>query len=275
MFVDELLSIRRTEHEALLGRVLEVLQVDQRVVAAWLFGSRGRHTSDALSDIDLWVVVKDEDIEAFKTERQRYAAQPAQPLLLLESPGNAPARGAYLMALYPGQAGAHQIDWYWQRQSDASLPHHAELLFDRVGIPQDTRQEQLDPPGTPQPLSQSERAKEATQLSSYFWVMTNIAVKSVLRHQAWLAVITIEMLRGLTDEMRRLLGLNTIRKGQEAWRTSVLPPVTQVEQIAMLREIAQAMQRLTPEIEAIGGHVQSAVIPAVYDFLDLAAAQIR
>src|SRR5205823_6035595 len=112
MPTDELLHIRRTEHEALLQRVVEVLQADQRVVAAWLFGSRGRHTPDALSDTDLWVAVKDEHIEVFKAERQSYVALPGQPVLLLEAPGNAPARGAYLMALYPGQAGVHQVDWY-------------------------------------------------------------------------------------------------------------------------------------------------------------------
>jgi hypothetical protein len=100
--------------------------------------------------------------------------------------------------------------------------------------------------------------------------MSNIAVKSVLRHQAWSAVSTIEMLRGLVDEVKRLVGLSTTRKGQEEWRTSVLPPVAPHEQIAMLRETVQAMEHLTPEIEAVGGHVQSVAIPYVYDFFDLA-----
>src|SRR2546422_6392614 len=40
----------------------------------------------------------------------------------------------------------------------------------------------------------------------------------------------------------------------EEWRTSVLPPVTPSEQIALLRETAQAMECLAPEIEAVGGH---------------------
>lgn len=170
------------------------------------------------------------------------------------------------MALYPGQAGVHQVDWYWQRQSDASLPRNAEPLFDRGGIPQDSRQEQLDPPGTPQPLAGLEKAGQVTQLSSYFWVMSNIAVKSVLRRQSWSAVSLIEMLRGLVDEMKRLLGLSNVRKGQEEWRTRVLPPVTPHEQIAMLREIAQAMEELTAQIEAAGGYVPAVAISHVYDF---------
>ncbi len=225
MSADDLLQIRRKEHEALLQRTQAVLQTDQRVVAAWLFGSLGRRTSDALSDIDLWVIVKDECIETISAVRQNYVAQPGQPVLLLEAQGNAPAGGAYLMALYPGQVGVHQVDWYWQRQSDASLPQHAVLLFDRGGIPQDTRQEQLDPPGTPLPLTRQERAEQATQFSNFFWAMSNIAVKSVLRHQAWTAISHLEGLRGLVDEMKRLVGLSAVREGQEEWRTTVLPPI--------------------------------------------------
>ncbi len=275
MSADDLLQIRRTEHEALLQQVQTVLQADQRIVAAWLFGSVGRRTSDVFSDLDLWVIVKDDSIETMSAERQSYAAQLDRPVLLLESPGNAPAGGASLMALYPGQAGVHQVDWYWQRQSDASLPCHAMLLFDRAGIPQDSRQEQLDPEGTPAPLTQQERAKQASQLSTFFWAMSNIAVKSVLRHQAWTAVSHLEGLQGLLDGMKRLVGLSTVQEGQEEWRTTLLPPAHRAEQMAMLRAIAQEMEQLTSAIELIGGQVPSQAIPYVYAFFDLADALIQ
>ena len=38
----DLLHTRSVEYEALLQRVAEILQKDERVVAAWLFGSRPR-----------------------------------------------------------------------------------------------------------------------------------------------------------------------------------------------------------------------------------------
>lgn len=275
MFSDERWQIRDREQKTLLQKAVEILQDDQRVVAAWLFGSRGRHTSDLLSDTDLWVVVRDEYIEVFQTERRSYVARLGQPILFFEVPENAPAGGAYLMALYPGQVGTHQIDWYWQRQSDASLPRHAELLFARERIPQDTRQEQLDPPGAFPLLTQQERAERVTRLSTYFWVLSNIAVKHILRHQSWLAVETLEKLRGLVDSMRLFVGLSTLRRGQEEWRTTVLPPVTPGDQVAMLRETARAMESLTPSIEAIGARVQSAIIPSTYDFFDLAEAMLQ
>jgi predicted nucleotidyltransferase len=269
MSADVLLQVREAEHGILLQEVKRVLHADQRIVAAWLFGSVGRHTADALSDLDVWVVVKDEFIETVSAERQHYTARLEMPVLLLESPMNAPAGGAYLMALYAGQAGAHQVDWYWQRQADASLPRQAVLLFDRGGVPQDSRQEQFDPVGTFPLLTQQERAEQTSQLSAYFWAMSNIAVKSVLRHQAWTAVGHLDRLRGIVDELKRLLDLSTVRAGQEEWRTTLLPPVHPAEQMAMLRELAREMERFSIAIKRIGGLVPSRAIPYVYDIFDL------
>lgn len=275
MSPEELLQLRLTEHAALLQRLVEILEADQRIVAAWLFGSRGNQTADALSDTDLWVAVKDESIEAVVAERRQAVALLAQPLLVFENPRVSVAGGAYLMALYPGQAGMHQVDWYWQRLSDASLPQQAILLLNRGEIPQDTRPEQLDPSGSPLPLTPHERADRATALSHGFWSMSNIAVKSIVRHHTWKAVSHLEVCRRLLDETRQLLGLTTVRTGREEWRRTVLPPVQPDEQMVMLRWIAQEMEHLTPAIEAIGGRVPTAAIPSIHNFFALADAVLQ
>lgn len=275
MLADNLLQMRHMEHEALLARAVASLQADERVVAAWLFGSRGRQTADELSDLDLWVVVKDEICDALVAERQRYVTQLGEPVLLLESPMNAPTGGGYLMALYPGQAGVHQIDWYWQRQSDASRPRKAVLLFDRVGIPQDTRQEQLDEVGSDDSLMEAERATRVTQLSAFFWAMGNIGMKGIVRRKAWDTVGLLELLKGLVDEVKYLVGLSTVEPGSEAWRMDTVPPVQQSDQLLLLRETMREMEALTPQIEAIGGTVQTAAIPYIYDFLSLAEKMIE
>ncbi len=275
MSVDNLLQMRSIEHEALLARVVALLHTDERVAAAWLFGSRGRQTDDALSDLDLWVVVKDEACEAIVAERQQYVAQLGEPVLLLESPGNAPVGGGYLMALYPGRAGVHQIDWYWQRQTDASRPRKAVLLFDRVGIPQDSRQEQLDEVGNDGSLAEDERAARLTQLSAFFWAMGNIGVKGIVRRKAWDTVGLLELLKGLVDEVKYLVGVSAVQPGREAWRTDTVPPVRQSDQLIMLRETMHGMEALTPQIEAIGGTVQTAAISYIFDFLNLAEKMIE
>lgn len=269
------LQARHAEHEALLQRVLAVLQADQRVVAAWLFGSRGRGTNDVLSDLDLWVVVKDEAIEEVCAERRAYVARVGKSVLLLESEYNAPKGGAYLMALYPGEEGVQQIDWYWQRQSNASLPRQAVALFNQDGISQDTRLEQLDPPGNAEPASRDALAEQLTPLNRFFWVMANIAVKSMVRHQAWGAINHLEGLREMLEDTRRLLGLSTVPAGQEAWRTTLQPPVQPLEQLTMLREITTAMEELTPTIEQAGGQVETQAIPYIYVDFELAEGLIK
>jgi hypothetical protein len=105
--------------------------------------------------------------------------------------------------------------------------------------------------------------------------MSNIAVKSVLRHQAWTIVSHLEGLRGLVDVMKRLVSLRTVQEGQEQWRTALLPPVQRAEQMVMLRALAHKMKQLTSAIELIGGQVPSRAIPYVYDFFDLADALIQ
>lgn len=47
---------------ALLQRLIEVLDADERVESAWLSGSFGRGIGDVFSDIDLTVVVEEEDL---------------------------------------------------------------------------------------------------------------------------------------------------------------------------------------------------------------------
>ena len=57
------------ERTLLLKTISEFLARYPRVKAAWLFGSMGRGDEDALSDIDLWVIV-DSEIDRFDIRRQ-------------------------------------------------------------------------------------------------------------------------------------------------------------------------------------------------------------
>jgi predicted nucleotidyltransferase len=268
----ELLQTRHAEHEALLHRAVALLQADMRVLAAWLFGSRGRDTADALSDTDLWIVTTDVDSAAVMAERRECVARVARPVLVHEVLGNAPPHGAYLLVLYPGQAGPHQVDWYWQRQSDASIPQRAVVLIERAAIPRDTRLDQLDPSfHTPQ-----QRTDLVSFLVSHFWVMSNIAAKGTVRHfEPWSATSRIEALRGFLADVQRLVGIDAGLRGHEVWRTRLQPPRIASEQIDLLRITAHEMELLHPQIEAIGARVPVEVIPYVYEFFDLAATMIE
>ena len=67
--------------------------------------------------------------------RRAHAAGPARPILLMDNLANAPIGGAYLLALYEGEAGPQHVDWFWQAESMARCPDDGKVLFDRVGLP--------------------------------------------------------------------------------------------------------------------------------------------
>ncbi len=88
-----------TERNTLLVEARALLEGDERVVAAWLYGSLGRGTADEWIDIDLWVVVADGYIEEVCLGRHEYVAALGKPLLIVDAPQNAPAGGAFLTVL--------------------------------------------------------------------------------------------------------------------------------------------------------------------------------
>lgn len=61
------LSDYARERSTLLDRIVQLLEADHRVAAAWLSGSFGRGEADDWSDLDLHVAIKEEHFTAFLT----------------------------------------------------------------------------------------------------------------------------------------------------------------------------------------------------------------
>ena len=53
------LETHRQRREALVASIIAALTADERIVAAWLTGSHARGDADAVSDVDLTVVLAD------------------------------------------------------------------------------------------------------------------------------------------------------------------------------------------------------------------------
>jgi predicted nucleotidyltransferase len=92
------LVAHQAERDALLQRARRMVEQDARICAAWLFGSLGRGDADALSDIDLFLVIEDADQAQVVQTRYQMMAQLAEPVLILEAPQNWPPGGIYNMA---------------------------------------------------------------------------------------------------------------------------------------------------------------------------------
>lgn len=73
-------------HETVLEKLIEVAEADDRVVAAWLQGSRADGSADPFSDIDFYIAISDEAYDSFN--RLEFIEQAANVLVHAELPGN-------------------------------------------------------------------------------------------------------------------------------------------------------------------------------------------
>ena len=96
--------------EALLARVVQTLEADARVTAAWLSGSHGLGEADEWSDLDLHIVVADEHFGAFANEHETLFAQVGKPILVLgDLPSDSMPGGRFLLVQYAPYM--LEIDW--------------------------------------------------------------------------------------------------------------------------------------------------------------------
>lgn len=255
------LQVRRAERAHLLQKALTLLEQDQRVRAAWLFGSMGRGTHDDLSDIDLRIVVADRYIREVSASRDLWAASVGDPLLLLEAPQNAPPGGAYLLAMYPGQMGPQYLDLSWQPQSGMKIPREVHVLLNRM-----TSDEIVPSQEYKQASPKHETAE--TQLA-FFWAMAPITAKYIARADSENARRMLEMLEGTLDKIAYLSGLEPRRGARHSVRGGP------EEQLVALRDLSAEVERLSPGQANLLKSVSPEVVVQVYAFFDLVEAMIR
>ena len=272
---------RFTEVTALLGRTRDVLERDPRVVAAYLAhfgqGEGWGAEDDAWSSLNVHAVVADEHIDAFATERRAFAALPGRPLLTVEAAQNAPPGGYYLMALYDGEAGPYEVDWYWHGRSGVKIPQDTRLLLDRAGL---ARSDEPTAWGTTDEVppalqrvrdamtEEAKRADEARNVVSLFWAMLLISAKCVARDPRGGEVPFFPMLNNLLQDARQFAGLPAGPYDRAAEASDA------GGRLAHLRGIAAQMESLMPQVAARGADVPAAMPERSGRFLDMVEAAL-
>lgn len=253
----------RQERELFLQRTEQWLRNDTRVVAAWLFGSLGRGDADALSDLDLFVIVADEHFATIVEQRHAYLAQVAAPLLILEAPQNWPPGGVYNMALYDGADGPHQVDWYWLPQSRAQIPSETRVLFERITLPRLATPAWFEyAPVPPRPALEI-----ATQQVNMGWVMLLIAAKHLAREpEQFVITPPLASLHQVADFLD--------------WPRQELPATIPADSNALarlqfLRTLAEHLAQIMPAMRERGAQMPEAIIPAAARYLKLIEAILR
>lgn len=269
MSLTEQLSERLVERAALIAQATSILSADARVVAAWLAGSLGRGDADAYSDVDLWVVVRDDDIVAVRDGRRQFVEVLGPPVLISEAPQNAPPGGAYLWTLYQGKHGPQHVDWNWLPESGAKVPADAKVLFDKLGLAPAEESRRVPPTG-------EELTSALTQECAFFWGMCGVVAKYIARRKAYDALNLLNLVAFTSDRIEWLLGRAELPSYNESVWDEV-PLFTEPEdQLGLLRKLTAAMEwEIGPTVEEAGGQVPHDAIPQLYELFRLVELGLR
>ncbi|HEX8229639.1 MAG TPA: nucleotidyltransferase domain-containing protein [Chloroflexia bacterium] len=263
MSVAEQLSEKVQERTDLIKRVSSILHSDERVVAAWLGGSLGSGNADAYSDVDLWVVVRDGDIEEVREGRRQFVEVLGRPVLISEAPQNAPPGGAYLWTLYAGKHGPQHVDWSWLPEAGATIPAAVRLLFDKVGLALADVSPRVPPTG-------EDLAVALSQECAFFWGMCGVVAKYIARGRAYDVLNLLDLVAATSDKIEWLLGEGELKSYKESIWDEV-PLLTQPQdQLGLLRKLASEMElEIGPKVEAAGGQMPHQAIVETHNLLAL------
>jgi len=235
----------RQSRATLLANIVTELANDERFAAAWLAGSYGRNDADEVSDLDLHLVVAEpysgslctraEQVShRTTTERITLFSKFGAPALIHENNNNAPEDGTFTFVLYA--KSAVMIDWTLIPLVKAKRPYQSQLLFDKANISVGSLPE-------PEELEQSR--KFVAEQWAFFWMMTAITIKYIIRGDNVFVTHWLEELQRLIHEIER-------RIARDPWQyargsLSHFQPTCE-GQIESIRQLCNKMQELTPQV---------------------------
>ncbi len=99
-----------------------------------VFGSLARGDGDALSDIDVWVTFKDDEIQESIKNRFEIYKRFGTILICHEAQQNFPLGGNYSLVIYDTPAGLLQVDYFFCPLSSSRVDDGAIVLFGKTPI---------------------------------------------------------------------------------------------------------------------------------------------
>lgn len=257
----------RKSRDRLLSTIVESFSNDERFVAAWLTGSYSHGNEDAVSDLDLSLVISDtygenlckrvEQVSSQTTnERFNLFSQFGTPAIIHENNNNAPEGGTFTFTLY--EKSCLMVDWILIPQSKALRPSQASLLFEKSNIP-------LAP--EPQPENYEQRVKQASERVAFFWMMMAISAKYLFRKDKVFVMSWFEELSRMVQEVERLISGKTWEYVRGSRSTLESTSLGQKQAIVKLGE---KMEALMPELVNMGGQVLPSPMSEIHALLSLA-----
>lgn len=248
----------RQGRDALLQAIETAIAGEPQIVAAWLFGSFGRGTQDDLSDLDVWLVVSNADIDEMVARRRDFVKQFGKPVLMLEAPQNAPVGGGYLMVYYDGPVGAYQVDWYWQPEPDASVPAAVRILKSAVELTHEEREVRFaNRPADPAITNQ------AAHIVGFFWAMLHICAKYAAREPGTDQMALLQVVLVPWSQIGQRCGESV---DLEVWKRRPQQGIS--AKIQLLRQLGQHMMAWQEQLAQAGTETPQDMALSVLRFLD-------
>ena len=252
----------------LLERITAALSRDERFSAGWLSGSYGRGGQDALSDLDLTVVVRDAycpvlcqrpwQVSAQTTpERWALFSQFGKPVILHENHHNAPPGGTFTFVMYAGSAV--MVDWILSPECHTARPAETMPLWDKAGV-------SLEPAEAPD--SPKQQVNEAAEMAAFFWMMSAVTLKYIYRSDwHFTARWMVELDKLIHEVENRLTGTS---RSYPAGSFQAVRSNRQHQSTALLR-LVERMAVLVPQIQA----ASEQVLPAPTQALQVLASLVN
>ncbi len=260
------LPLYLAKRQALQARLAEELPRDERFVASWFAGSIGRGEADAISDLDLVVVVRDADAALLcarprpissetTTERLELVSRFGQPAVIHENNNNVPEGSSFTSVLYAGTALL--VDWALVPCLRARRPLDSQLIFDRASIPVVALV----------PSEPADRAEAVAERIAFFWIMAAVTIKHIVRRDEVTVQGFLDMLARTLDEAQQLVAGQVPRPRRGS--LLALQP-NQAGQVEAVRQLVGKMEALLPEVARLGCSLSAAPIAEIELLLSLA-----
>ncbi len=126
--------------ERLISARKDILDIIEKVfkdiaIEGHLFGSMARGDSDAFSDIDICITVKDEDIEEVLKNRFECYGKVGEIVHIVEPPQNSPIGGVQSAVLYKTESGLLIVDYSICPLSTAIIVKDNKKIFGEIDLP--------------------------------------------------------------------------------------------------------------------------------------------
>lgn len=256
------------EHAADRLGIIECLSAsfeeDQRIRAAWLWGSFLRGDQDDLSDLDIWLIVPNGFVDEMVQALGGMCGAAGTVVTSGENAHNAPKNGGYFSALLAGSHGLQHLDIYWQTPSDCAVPD-GPVLLNRLDEPL--------PPMRPQrartAVAEETELEKCAGRISFVWLMLSVAAKYLARDPSS-DMALMRYPKNSFEEVVAALGLQD-QIGVVEWTASDGPHA----KIGLLRHVALKTALLEKACRDRRLEISSEANPCLNRYFDLVEGILR